>query len=215
LVFVQLTDPVGSGFVSSLPAPGGNITGFTSYEPAMASKWLELLKEISPRLTNVAILFNPQTAPYSPAMLSTIAAAARVIALQPIPKPIDDAGAIEKAIEAAARESDAGLLVLPDVTTTVHQALIIRLAAKHRLPAIYPWRHFVGAGGLMAYSVDLPDLWRRAASYVDRVLKGQRPADLPVQAPIKFGLVINLKAAKAQGLDVPLLMLARADEVIE
>jgi putative ABC transport system substrate-binding protein len=129
--------------------------------------------------------------------------------------PIRDAGTIENAIEAFAREINPGLLVLPDVTTTVHEELIVKLAVQHRLPAIYPWRHFVTAGGLMCYAVDLPDLWRRSASYVDRVLKGEKPADLPVQAPTKFELVINLKTAQALGLDVPPTLLARANEVIE
>ena len=215
IIFLQNFDPVGSGFVKSLAAPGGNITGFTSYEPAIASKWLELLKEVAPQATRVAIIYNPQTAPYAGALLRSIETAGSAFAIQPIAMPIRDAGTIENAIEAFAREINPGLLVLPDVTTTVHKELIVKLAVQHRLPAIYPWRHFVSAGGLMCYAVDLPDLWRRSASYVDRVLKGEKPTDLPVQMPTKYQLVLNLKTAKALGLDVPPTLLARADEVIE
>ena len=211
----QNFDPVGSGFVKSLAAPGGNITGFTSYEPAIASKWLELLKEVAPQAASVAIIYNPQTAPYAGALLRSIETAGPAFAIQPIAMPIRDAGTIENAIEAFAREMNPGLLVLPDVTTTLHEELIVKLAAQHRLPAIYPWRHFVTAGGLMCYAVDLPDLWRRSASYVDRMLKGGKPTDLPVQVPTKYQLVLNLKIAKAIGLEVPPTLLARADEVIE
>jgi putative ABC transport system substrate-binding protein len=215
IIFLQNFDPVGSGFVKSLAAPGGNITGFTSYEPAMASKWLELLKEVAPQAARVAIMYNPQTAPYAGALLRSIETAGPAFAIQPIAMPIRHAGTIENAIEAFAREMNPGLLVLPDVTTTLHEELIVKLAAQHRLPAIYPWRHFVTAGGLMCYAVDLPDLWRRSASYVDRMLKGGKPTDLPVQVPTKYQLVLNLKIAKALGLEVPPTLLARADEVIE
>jgi putative ABC transport system substrate-binding protein len=215
IIFLQNFDPVGSGFVKSLAAPGGNITGFTSYEPAMASKWLELLKEVAPQAARVAIMYNPQTAPYAGALLRSIETAGSAFAIQPIAMPIRHAGTIENAIEAFAREMNPGLLVLPDVTTTLHEELIVKLAAQHRLPAIYPWRHFVTAGGLMCYAVDLPDLWRRSASYVDRMLKGEKPTDLPVQVPTKYQLVLNLKIAKAIGLEVPPTLLARADEVIE
>ena len=215
IIFLQNFDPVGCGFVKSLAAPGGNITGFTSYEPAMASKWLELLKEVAPQAARVAIMYNPQTAPYAGALLRSIETAGLAFAIQPIAMPIRHAGTIENAIEAFAREKNPGLLVLPDVTTTLHEELIVKLAAQHRLPAIYPWRHFVTAGGLMCYAVDLPDLWRRSASYVDRMLKGEKPTDLPVQVPTKYQLVLNLKIAKAIGLEVPPTLLTRADEVIE
>jgi putative tryptophan/tyrosine transport system substrate-binding protein len=215
IVFLQNFDPVGSGFVKSLAAPGGNITGFTSYEAAMASKWLEILKEVGPRVTRVAIMYNPQTAPFAGAMLRSIETAGPVFAIEPIAMPIRDAGTIENAIEAFAREINSGLLVLPDVTTTVHEQLIVKLAVQHRMPAIYPWRHYVTAGGLMSYAVDLLELWRRSASYVDRILKGEKPADLPVQAPTTYELVINLKTAKTLGLTVPATLLATADEVIE
>ena len=215
IIFVQNFDPVESGLVKSLVAPGGNITGFTSYEPAMASKWLELLKGVAPQVARVAIIYNLQTAPYAGSFLRSIETAGPAFAIQPIAMPIQDAGTIEKAIEAFAHETNPSLMVLPDVTTTVHEKLIVKLAAQHRLPAIYPWRHFVTAGGLISYAADLPDLWRRAASYVDRVLKGEKPADLPVQQPTKFELVINLTTAKAVGLTIPASILSLADDLIE
>ena len=196
VIFVQNFDPVGSGLVKSLVAPGGNITGFTSYEAAMATKWLELLKGVAPQVARVSVMYNPQTAPYADTFLRSIET---VSAIQSIAMPIQDAGTIEKAIEASAREINSSLMVLPDVTTTVQEKLIVKLAAQHRLPAIYPWRHFVTAGGLMSYAADLPNLWRRAATYVDLVLKGEKPANLPVQQPTKFELVINLTTAKAVG----------------
>jgi len=215
IIFVQLFDPVDSGLVKSLVAPGGNVTGFTSYEPAMATKWLELLKGVAPQVGRITMIYNPQTAPFGRSFLRSIEAAAPAFAMRPIAIPIQDAGTIEKAIEASARETNPGLLVLPDVTTTVHERLIVELAAQHRLPGIYPWRHFVTLGGLMSYAPDLPNLWRRAASYVDRVLKGEKPADLPVQQPTKFELVINLTAAKAIGLTIPASILSLADDLID
>jgi putative tryptophan/tyrosine transport system substrate-binding protein len=215
IIFVQNFDPVGSGLVKSLAAPGGNITGFTSYEAAIASKWLELLKGVAPQVARVAIIYNPQTAPYAGSLLHSIETAGPVLAIQPVAMPIRDAGTIEKAIETFARQINSSLLVLPDITTTVHRKLIVELAVQHRLPAIYPWRHFVTAGGLMCYAADLPNLWRRAASYVDRVLKGEKPADLPVQQPTKFEFVINLTAAKAVGLTIPASILSLADDLIE
>jgi putative ABC transport system substrate-binding protein len=215
IIFVQNFDPVESGLVKSLVAPGGNVTGFTSYEPAMASKWLELLKGVAPQVARVAIVYNPQTAPYGGSLLRSVETAGPAFAIQPMAMPIQDAGTIEKAIEAFAHETNPGLIVLPDTTNTVHRQLIVKLAAQHRLPAIYPWRHFVTAGGLMCYGVDLPNLWRRAASYIDRVLKGEKPADLPVQQPTKFELVINLTTAKALGLTIPASILSLADDLIE
>jgi ABC-type uncharacterized transport system substrate-binding protein len=215
IIFVQNFDPVGSGLVKSLVTPEGNVTGFTSYEPAIGSKWLELLKGVAPQVARVAIIYNPQTAPYAGTFLRSIEAAGPTFAVQPIAMPIQDAGTIEKAIEAFAREANGGLMVLPDVTTTVHEKLIVKLAGQHRLPAIYPWRHYVTAGGLMCYAVDLPVLWRRAASYVDQVLKGEKPANLPVQQPTKFELVINLTAAKAVGLTIPASLLSLADDLID
>jgi len=215
IIFVQNFDPVGSGLVKSLVAPDGNITGFTSYEPAMGGKWLELLKGVASQVASVAIMYNPQTAPYAGVFLRSIEAAAPSLAIQPTAMPIQDAGTIEKAIEAFAREINPGLIVLPDVTTTFHEKLIVKLAVQHRMPAICPWSHFVTAGGLMCYAVDLPVLWRRAASYVDQVLKGEKPANLPVQQPTKFELVINLTTAKALGLTIPASILSLADDLIE
>ena len=215
IIFVQNFDPVGSGLVKSLVAPDGNITGFTSYEPGISSKWLELLKGVAPQVARVAIVYNPQTAPYAGVFLRSIEAASSIFAIQPIAMPIQDSGTIEKSIEAFAREINPGLMVLPDATTTVHEKLIVKLASQHRLPAIYPWRHYVTAGGLMCYAVDLPVLWRRAASYVDQVLKGEKPANLPIQQPTKFELVINLTAAKAVGLTIPASILSLADDLID
>ena len=215
IIFVQNFDPVGSGLVKSLVAPDGNITGFTSYEPGISSKWLELLKGVAPQVARVAIVYNPQTAPYAGVFLRSIEAASPIFAIQPIAMPIQDSGTIEKSIEAFAREINPGLMVLPDATTTVHEKLIVKLASQHRLPAIYPWRHYVTAGGLMCYAVDLPVLWRRVASYVDQVLKGEKPANLPIQQPTKFELVINLTAAKAVGLTIPASILSLADDLID
>jgi putative tryptophan/tyrosine transport system substrate-binding protein len=215
IIFVQNFDPVGSGLVKSLVAPDGNITGFPSYEPAMGGKWLELLKGVAPQVARVAIMYNPQTAPYAGAFLRSIEAAAPSFGIQPTAMPIQDAGAIEKAIEVFAREINPGLMVLPDLTTTVHEKVIVKSAVQNRMPGIYPWRHYVTAGGLMSYAVDLPVLWRRAATYVDLVLKGEKPVNLPVQQPTKFDLVINLTTAKALGLTIPASILSLADDLIE
>ena len=215
IIFVQNFDPVGSGLVKSLVTPESNVTGFTSYEPAMGSKWLELVKGVAPQVARVAIIYNPETAPYAGTLLRSIEAAGPNFAVQPIAMPIQDAGTIEKAIEAFAREINSSLMVLPDVTTTVHEKLIVKLAIQHRLPTIYPWRHFVTAGGLMSYAVNLPALWRRAASYVDQVLKGEKPANLPIQQPTKFELVINLTTAQAVGLTIPASILSLADDLID
>ena len=185
----------------------------------MNQRWrangLELLKRVAPQVAHVAIIYNPQTAPYAGSFLRSIETAGTLFAIQPIAMPIQDAGTIEKGIEAFAHEVNPSLLVLPDVTTTLHEKLIVKLAVQHRLPAIYPWRHFVTAGGLMCYAADLPNLWRRAASYVDRVLKGEKPADLPIQQPTKFELVINLTTANAIGLTIPASILSLADDLIE
>jgi putative ABC transport system substrate-binding protein len=215
IIFVQNFDPVGSGLVRSLVTPEGNVTGFTSYEPAIGSKWLELLKGVAPQVARVAVMYNPQTAPFAGTFLRSIEAAAPIFAVQTIAMPIQETGTIEKAIEAFAREANGGLMVLPDITMTVHEKLIVELAGQHRLPAIYPWRHFVTVGGLMCYAADLPVLWRRAASYVDQVLKGEKPANLPIQQPTKFELVINLTAAKALGLTIPASILSLADDLID
>jgi putative tryptophan/tyrosine transport system substrate-binding protein len=214
IVFVQVPDPVELGLVVSLAQPGGNVTGFTHFELAMGGKWLELLKEISPRVRRVALLENPEH-PAWPGFLRTIKAAAPSFGVEAIPAGIHDAGEIVGAIEAFAREADGGLIVLPSPQTTMYRNLIVALAARHRLPAIYPFRYFVVEGGLISYGVDNLDLWRRSASYVNRILRGEKPADLPVQAPTKYELAINLKTAKALDLTVPLVMQMTADEVIE
>jgi putative ABC transport system substrate-binding protein len=191
------------------------MTGFAGTEPAMGGKLLELLKEIAPSVKRVAILFNPETAPYVAKYLSVINAVSASIAVDAIATPIKDATDIEHAIETFALEPNGGLLFPGDITTIVHSELIVALGAKHRLPAIYTYSFWTARGGLMSYGFDPVDLYRRAASYVDRILRGEKPADLPVQFPTKFELVINLKTAKAIGLDAPPTLLARADEVIE
>jgi putative ABC transport system substrate-binding protein len=215
IVFASAVDPVGSGFVASLPRPGGNVTGFIHMEDSMAGKWLELLKEIAPRVNRVAFLFNPATAPFAEYFLNPFKAAARSFALEAIAAPVRDSSELESVVAAQAREPNGGLIVMPQTFTTVHHAEITSLAARYRLPAVYPFRFFTELGGLLSYGNDFPDNYRRAASYVDRVLKGAKPSELPVQAPVKFELVINLKTAKALGLEVPPTLLARADEVIE
>ena len=214
IVFVQVPDPVELGLITSLAEPGGNVTGFTHFELAMGGKWLELLKEISPRIRRVALLQNPEH-PAWPGFLRTIKAAAPSFGVEVIPAGIHDAGEITAAIEGFAREAGGGLIVLPSPPTGMHRNLIVALAAHHRLPAIYPYRYFVVEGGLVSYGVDNLDMWRRSASYVDRILRGDKPADLPVQTPTKFELVLNLKTAKTLGLTVPLIMQMTANEVIE
>jgi putative ABC transport system substrate-binding protein len=215
IVFVQVTDPVGSGFVPNLARPGGNVTGFTNFEFAISGKWLQTLKEVAPAVTRIAVVFNPQTAPYAAALLQPIEVAARTFAVAAMTAPAADAAAIEAAVTAFAHTPNGGLIVLPDVSTAQHRDLIIALAARHRLPAVYPLRFYVTSGGLISYGPDSVNPYRRAAGYIDRILKGEKPADLPVQAPTKYELVINLKTARALGLDVPWFLQQRADEVIE
>ena len=215
IVFGLVADPIGSGFVASFPQPGGNITGFVTMEPTMAAKWLELLKEIAPRTARVAMLFNPATAPYAEYWLNPFKAAAASFAVQAIVAPVHDTSELESAIAAQGSEPNGGLIVMPDTFTTGHRTEITSLAARYRLPAVYPYRVFAEFGGLLSYGDDLTDNFRRAASYVDRILKGEKPAELPVQAPVKFELVINLKTAKALGLDVPLQFQQRAEKIIE
>ena len=214
IVVVQITDPVGSGFVASLGRPGGNITGFTVAEFSMFGKLLEVLKDVAPHVTRVAVVLNPDQAPQL-GMWRAIEAAAPAFKVQLTAAGVRDVAELERAIDQFAREPNAGLIVLPSPVTEGNRKLIIALAARHRLPAAYAFRHFVADGGLISYGVDLADQYRQAASYVDRILRGEKPAELPVQQPTKFELVINLKTAKALGLDVPLTLLARADEVIE
>jgi putative ABC transport system substrate-binding protein len=215
IVFVQVTDPVGGGFVPNLARPGGSLTGFTSFEFTVGSKWLEALKHVAPAVTRVALIFNPETAPFAHLFWQPVEAAAPSFDVEPIQAPVRDVGEIERTVAAFARNASGGLMILPDVSTTNHRDLIIALAARHRLPAVYPYRFFAASGGLMSYGTDLADVHRRAAGYVDRILKGAVPGDLPVQAPTKFEFVINLKTANALGLTVPPRWLGRADEVIE
>jgi putative tryptophan/tyrosine transport system substrate-binding protein len=215
IVFATVSDPVGSGFVASLARPGGNITGFQAMVGSLAGKWLELLKEIAPRVARVAILFNPAVAPYSESFLNPFKAAASSFAVEAIAAPVRDTSELVSVVAAQARAPNSGLVVMPDTFTDVHRAEIISLAARSRLPAVYPRRIFTELGGLLSYGIDQLDSYRRAATYVDRILKGEKPSELAVQAPVKFELVINLKTAKALGLDVPWILQQRADEVIE
>jgi len=215
IVFAQVVDPVGSGFVASLPRPGGNVTGFVSLEPTISGKWLELLKEMAPRVMRVALLFNPTTAPYAEFFLNPFRAAAPAFAVQALSAPVSDAAQIETAISEQARVPNGALIAMPDSFLNAHRAEITSLAARHRLPAIYPFRMFADAGGLLSYGNDFSDQYRRVAGYVDRILKGAKPGELPVQAPVKFELVINLKAAKALDIEVPVQLQQRADEIIE
>ena len=215
LVFVNVSDPVGSGFVESLARPGGLVTGFISNEASLASKWLELLKETVPQLKRAALLFNPQTASYVEPFWNAFEAAAASFAVQPIAARVHDVAELEVAIGDLARVPNSGLVVMAEIFATVHQQRIVELAAAHGLPAIYPFDFFARNGGLMSYGVDIDDLFRRAAAYVDRILRGAKPSDLPVQAPTKFQLIVNLKTAKTLGLAIPDKLLATADEVIE
>ncbi len=215
MVFATVSDPVGSGFVASLAQPGGNVTGFQAMVGSLAGKWLELLKEIAPRVARVAMLFNPAVAPYAESFLNPFKVAASSFAVEAIAAPVRDTSELESVVAAQARSPNGGLIVMPDTFTDVHRAEITSLAARSGLPAVYPRRIFTELGGLLSYGIDQLDLYRRAATYADRILKGAKPSELPVQAPVKFELVINLKTAKALGLDVPPLLQQRADEVIE
>ena len=214
IVFPVASDPVAAGFVESLARPGGNATGFMDWEYGMAVKWPELLKQIAPSVTRVAVLRDP-TIPTGPAQFGVIQAVAPSLGMDVVPINVRDVPEIERALAAFARSSNGSLIVTPSGFASVNRDLIITLAARHRLPAVYFGRYFVNSGGLISYGNDIVDQYRRAAGYVDRILRGEKPADLPVQAPTKYELVINLKTAKALGLDVPPTLLARADEVIE
>ena len=214
IVFVNVSDPIGAGFVASLAHPDGNLTGVLLYEAGVVSKWLALLKEIAPRLTRAAFIGNPKTSPFD-YFQRAAAAAAPLLAVELVASRIETASDIEHAIESFATEPNGGLLIPPDTTMVRHRDLIIALAARHRLPAVYPFRLFVAAGGLMAYESPQVELFGQAADYVDRILRGANPAKLPVQTPTKFETILNLKTAKALGLDVPSSLIVRADEVIE
>jgi putative ABC transport system substrate-binding protein len=215
IVFVIVSDPVGSGFVASLPRPGGNMTGFINIEASLSGKWIEMLKEIVPRVGRAALMFNPETAPYFAFYQEPFEAAARSNGVEPVAAPVLTVTDIERVFESLAGRPDTGLVLIPDIFATTNTNLITSLAAQHRVPTIFPYRFMVAAGGLISYGIDSTDLWRRVPAYVDRILKGAKPADLPVQLPTKFELAINLKTAKAIGLDMPATMLGRADEVIE
>jgi putative ABC transport system substrate-binding protein len=215
IIFVVVTDPIGSGFVASLPHPGGNVTGFIDLEGSLGAKWPQLLKEIAPRVARIAFLFNPVMAPYADYYLGPFKAAAASLAVEASAAPVHNASELEPVIAAAARAGDGGLVVMPDAFTNVHRGEIMSLALRYRLPVVYPYRAGVELGGLLSYTNDPLDNYRRAATYADKVLRGARPAELPVETPVKFELVINLKTAKTLGLDVPAMLIARADEVIE
>ena len=214
IVFAQVSDPVGSGLVASLTRPGGNLTGLLLYETGITGKWAAMLKEIAPHLERAALLANPKTTPYD-YFVRSAEAVAQSLAIELVPSPVENAADIERVIVAFAGPPNGGLLVLPSGTTTLHRDLVIARAAWYRLPSVYPFRFYVTAGGLMSYSTDLVDQSRLAASYVGHILRGANPAELPVQAPTKYVTTVNLKTAKALGLDVPPSLLVRADEVIE
>jgi putative tryptophan/tyrosine transport system substrate-binding protein len=215
IVFAAVADPIGSGFIASLPRPGGNITGVMQYEASVTGKWLAMLKEIAPSLVRAAFVANPETATYYDYYLRAAKAVAPSLAIDVVLSPVKNTADIERAIESLANAPNGGLVVMPDVTPLIHRNLIIALAARHRMPAVYYSRVFVAAGGLMSYGNDVADSFRQAASYVDRILRGDKPADLPVQAATRFETVVNLKTAKALGLTVPPGLLVAADEVIE
>jgi putative ABC transport system substrate-binding protein len=215
ILFVNIVDPLGRGLISNMARPGGNVTGFLNFEFSMGGKWLELLEQMVPDVKRVALLFNPDTAPYAGSFMRVAAAAAPSFGVELIAAGVHDDSELERAVTDCAAKPAGGLIVLPDAFTTNHRELIVALAARHRLPAVYPLRVFAVSGGLISNGGDPIDIFHRAASYVDRILKGANPGDLPVQAPSKFELVINLKTANALGLTVPPMLLARADEVIE
>jgi putative ABC transport system substrate-binding protein len=215
IVFVSVADPVGQGFVPSLARPGGNITGFSAEEAGMGGKWLELLKELAPRVTRIAVIYNPETAPYGPMFFPVMQTAALRLAVALLISPVHTGADVERVIVESGREPGCGLIVVPDNFMSAQRQQIIALAAMHRVPAMYPLRFFVPDGGLIAYGFDRVDMFHRAAEYVNRILGGASPLGLPVQQPTKFELAINLKTAKALGLSVPSSMLLSADEVIE
>ena len=215
VVFVAVSDPVAAGFVQSLPRPGGNITGFINLEPTIGGKWLDLLKDVAPHLTRVAVMFNPQTAPYAEIYLRSMEAAGKQFGVTPFAAPVQREADIEKIISELGREPDNGLIAMTDGFMTVHRKTIVELAMQHKVPLMYFISVVPREGGLISYGIDLINEFRRTASYVDRILRGAKPAALPVQLPTKYELVINLKTAKALGLTVPKPLLTGADEVIE
>jgi putative ABC transport system substrate-binding protein len=215
IIFANVSDPVGSGLVASLPQPGGNVTGFINIEGSMSGKWLELLREMVPRVKRVAFVFNPATAPYFEYYLKPFKDAAQSFAVEAIAAPVHDSAELESVITAQAQQPNSGLIVMPDGFNINHRREITSLTARYRFPAVYPQRIYPEVGGLLSYGNDPLDNFRRAATYADRILRGTKPSELPVQVPVKFELVINLKTAKTLGLDVPLRIQQLADEVIE
>ena len=217
IVFLIVSDPVGSGFVASLPRPGGNITGFINIEASLGGKWIEILKEIVPSVSRIALTFNPDTATYSRYYLEPFEAAARLRGVEPVAAPVRTAADIGRMVASLSERPGAGLAVMPDtgLAKQDNQDLLISLAARHRLPVIYPYRYWVGNGGLISYGIDQVDLYRRVPTYIDRIFKGAKPAELPVQLPTRFELAVNLKTAKSLGIEMPPMLLGRADEVIE
>jgi putative ABC transport system substrate-binding protein len=215
VVFVQIGDPIGSGFVASFPHPGGNATGFNIFPPTMTSKWLELLMEVVPRTARVMYLFNPPTSPYAQRFFEPLKGAASSIGVEAVASPVDDQADVETVIARFAHEPDGGLIVLPSAFMLAHRDSIIAPAERYRLPAIYPFRYYAEGGGLISYGSVPSDAYRQAATYIDQILRGAKPADLPVQMSAKFELVVNLKTAKAIGLKIPESFLVRADKVIE
>jgi putative ABC transport system substrate-binding protein len=214
IVFANVPDPVGIGIVSGLAHPGGDITGFTSTESALAGKWLEVLKEIGPAVKRVLVIYSPVN-PAWPGRLRVLEQVAPAAGVQLTPAAVQEADDIERALTSFAREPNGGIILFPSIFTSDHRDIVVAAAARHRLPAMYPYRAAAVSGGLISYGIDIPDQFRGAASYVDRILKGEKAGDLPIQAPTKYELVVNLKAAKALGLEVSPMLLARADEVIE
>jgi putative tryptophan/tyrosine transport system substrate-binding protein len=215
IVFAQVSDPVGSGLVKSLASPGGNITGFINIEASLTSKWLELMHAVAPQVTRVGLLFNPQTAPQARYYLQTFRSAASSLAVEPIEAPVRSAAELETVITKLSRDGDLGIVVMPDTSMTIYRETIYSLADRYRLPTIYGFRFYAAEGGLMSYGIESAEMFRGAATYVNRIFRGVKPSDLPVQLPTKFELVINLKTAKALGLTVPPALLSLADELIE
>jgi putative tryptophan/tyrosine transport system substrate-binding protein len=215
IVFVNIAEPVESGLAQTLARPGGNVTGFTNFESSIGGKWLQLLKEVDPRISRIGMIYNPETAPFGRLFLRSVQSAAPMLSLKVVDLPVETTSDIETELGTFAREQGGSLVAIPDTFTLEHRHLIIALAARYRLPAVYPWASATHSGGLMAYAVGSPDAMRRAAGYVDRILKGAKPAELPVQQPTQFALSVNLKAAKALGLEFPPSLVATADEVIE
>jgi putative tryptophan/tyrosine transport system substrate-binding protein len=215
IVFTIVSDPVGSGFVASLSNPGGNITGFINIEASLSGKWLELMREVAPHVAHVGIMFNPTTAPYARYYVDTFRSAASALSVEPVEAIVHSTAEVEAVMTKLGRVPDSGLVVIPDTFTVINRETIISLAARYHMPTVYPFRLFVAGGGLISYGIDLADLLRGAATYVDRILRGAKPNELPVQLPTKFELIVNLKTAKAFGIAFPQTVIARADEVIE